>query len=472
MAHVHRPSAAANHRPARHRLIVGALAALAGSVLLIPAAGGGPAPDPAPAAGAASGSVLVTSLSEPITPVIANHLRDGMAQAEREGHQAYVIELDTPGGLDTSMRTIIRAMLASPVPVVVYTSPPGARSASAGAVISIAAHVNAMAPGTSIGAATPVTVEGEAVGAKVVEDAAAYAEELARIRGRDVDFAAAMVREGRALPAERAVEVGAVDLLAPSLGDLLVQLEGRTVEVAEGRTVTLGPTDVVERHDLSFTRQILQFLADPTVTFILLSIGTLGIIYELASPGVGVGGTVGVTSLLLALFSLAVIPVNVVGVVFLLLALALFAAELFVPGTGIAAAGGAVMLVLAALFLFDEQAIGVDVRLAAVIPVAIVMFLAVVFAGRLALRARQEKPLAETELTGRVASVRMSDDEALVFVNGSWWEATPTTGALRDGQRVRVVDRQGLHLLVEPVDAAPPDDAGPTRAGTPTERSE
>jgi membrane-bound serine protease (ClpP class) len=396
------------------------------------------------------GTVLVTTLSEPITPVIADHLRDGIRRAERDGHQAYLVELDTPGGLESSMRSIVQSILGSTVPVVVYAAPPGARVASAGAVIATAAHVAAMAPGTTIGAATPVPIDGGEVLDKVVEDAAAYVEELALLRDRDVEFAVAMVREGRALPAERAVTMGAVDLLASDRTDLFGQLEGTSVTLVEDRSVTLGPVTEFEDHDLTWTRRILQWLADPNVAFILLSVGTLGLIYELASPGVGVGGTLGVTAIVLALFSLAVLPVNAVGVVFLLLALALFVAELFAPGVGIAAAGGAVMLVLAALFLFDAEAPGVALSLYTVVPVALVVFVAVLLAGRLAWRAREAPPLAAAELVGREGRVGGSGEQAQVFVNGAWWSARAVEGRLTDGDVVRVVARDGLVLMVEP----------------------
>jgi membrane-bound serine protease (ClpP class) len=401
--------------------------------------------------GAEPGTVLVTTLAEPITPVIADHLRSGIRQAERDGHQAYIIELDTPGGLDTSMRDIVQSILSAAVPVVVYTSPPGGRSASAGAVISTSAHVAAMAPGTSIGAATPVSIDGGEINDKIVEDAAAYVEELARVRDRNTEFAIEMVRDGRAVTADRALEIGAIDLIAPNRADLLDQLDGREVVLADGRTVVVALTGEVVEHDLTLARRILQWLADPNVAFILLSAGTLGIIYELASPGVGVGGTLGITAIVLAFFSLAVLPVNAVGVIFLLLAMALFVAELFAPGVGIAAAGGVFMLVLAALFLFDEQAPGVELDLLTVIPVTLVMLVAVIFAGRLAWRTRETPPMTAGEFVDQHGEVRMSGGRAQVYVNGAWWTVRPISGELRPGDKVRVVDRQDLELLVEPI---------------------
>ncbi len=289
-------------------------------------------------AGAPSGEgphprVLATRIDDAITPVIADHLREGVRRAEREGYDAYVVELDTPGGLDTSMRDIVQSFLSAEVPVVVYVTPSGARAASAGAIITFAASVAAMAPGTVIGAATPVGIEGDAVERKVVNDAAALAESIAEERGRDVEFAVDTVRKGRSAPAREALAIGAVDVVAGSLPELLQAVDGVAVEVGSGERVTLRTAGAaVDRYDLGFFRRILQFLADPNLAFLLLSIGTLGLIYELATPGVGFGGVVGVVALILALFALSVLPVNAVGLLLMAVAAALFVAEVVAPG--------------------------------------------------------------------------------------------------------------------------------------------
>jgi membrane-bound serine protease (ClpP class) len=410
-------------------------------------AGGGPRPGPT------GPSVLVTTLAEPITPVIADHLADGVARAEADGHDAYIVELDTPGGLDVSTRQIVQSILNAEVPVVVYIAPPGGRGASAGAIITLSSHVAAMAPGTTIGSATPVDLEGGEVIDKVLEDAAAYSEELARLRDRNTDFAVDMVREGRSATAERALELGVVDVVATSLPELLDEIDGREVELIDGSTVTLRTAGAtVEQQDLSFARRVLQWLANPNVAFIFMSIGTLGIIYELASPGIGGGGVIGAVALILGLFSLAVLPVSAVGIIFLLLAAALFIGELFAPGIGVFAALGTVSLLLAALFLFTDEGPGVQLSLAAVLPVAIVMFLAVVVAGRLAMRARAAPTSADLTFAGVEAEVRLTHDEAQAFVAGAWWTVRPESGErLHDGQLVRVLRREDLELVVEPV---------------------
>lgn len=407
----------------------------------------------ASAAGDGADRVLVTRIDTPITPVVADHVRSGLERALDGGHSAYVIELDTPGGLVVAMRDIVGDILASPVPVVVYVSPEGARAGSAGAIITFAAHVAVMAPGTTIGAATPVGMEGEEVSDKIVNDAAAQADALAALRGRNVEFAVDTVREGRSAAVDEAIELGAVDAKAPTLTAALAVADGRRVGVAGDREVTVRTADaVVDRHDMSLFRRVLQTLADPNIVFLLLTVGTLGLIYELASPGIGVAGATGATALLLALFSLSVLPVNVVGLLLLAVAVGLFAAELFAPGIAGFAFGGAVVLVLSALFLFDD-AEGVGVDLGAALPLALVMFVAAVLAGRLAVRTRSA-PSTSTgadALTGRL--VRVSETDGATgrgFAEGTWWSLRSVGPTLTAGSAARVVGVDGLVLLVDP----------------------
>lgn len=401
-----------------------------------------------------SNRVLVTRVDTSITPVVADHISDGLALAEEGDYSAYVIELDTPGGLVVAMRDIAGDILASPVPVIVYVSPEGARAGSAGAIITFAAHVAVMAPGTTIGAATPVGLEGESVSDKIVNDAAAQAEALAKLRGRDVEFAVDTVREGRSAAVDEALELGAVDAKAPSLSAALGEADGRRVTVADERQVTVHTAGaMVERRDMGLFRRVLQALADPNIAFLLLTLGTLGLIYELATPGVGVAGATGAVALLLALFSLSVLPVNVVGLLLLAVAIGLFVAEVLVPGVAGFAFGGAVVLVLSALFLFDD-AEGVAVDLTAALPLAIVMFLAAVIAGRLAFRTRSA-PLTTTGadlLAGHLVPVLEADGTTgRGFTEGAWWSMRSVGPPLEAGGRARVVGMDGLVLLVDPV---------------------
>ncbi len=439
------------------RLLVAAVCVAAAAGLLL--SGNAAAASPA-------GRVLVTRVQTPITPVVADHVSAGLARAVEGGYAAYVIELDTPGGLVDAMRDIVADTLASTVPVIVYVSPEGARAGSAGAIITFAAHVAVMAPGTTIGAATPVGLEGQEVSDKIVNDAAAQAEALATLRGRDVAFAVDTVRKGRSAAVDEALELGAVDAKAPTLTAALQAADGREVVMVGDRTMvvhTAGAT--VERLDLGLFRRALQTLADPNIAFLLLTLGTLGLIYELASPGVGVAGVTGAVALLLALFSLSVLPVNVVGVLLLAVAMGLFVAELFAPGIAGFAFGGAVTLVLSALFLFDDSE-GVSVDLSAALPLAVVMFVAAVLAGRLALRTRS-LPSTTTGadlLTGHLVPVRQADGTTgLGFTEGAWWSLRSLGPPLHAGGRARVVGLDGVVLLVDPVDddvGQPPTDHG------------
>lgn len=391
--------------------------------------------------------VLATTVDDAITPVIADHITDGIGRAERGGYAAYVIHLDTPGGLDTSMRKIIQRILGSRVPVIVYVSPQGARAASAGAVIALAAHVAAVAPGTAIGAATPIDMEGGDLERKVVNDAAAYTESLARLRGRDVDFARDIVLEGRSVSADTAVRIGAVDFVAGSIDDVLRQADGRKVKLGDQSDVVVRTAGAaVDERDMGLFRRIQQALADPNLTFLFLSLGTLALMYELASPGIMGAGTVGVILVLLGFFGVAVLSVNVVGLLFLLAAVVLFALELFAPGVGVAAAGGAVALGLSGVFLFDD-APGLRLSAAVVVPVVAVVGGGVFVAGRFARRTRD----TPSTMTG---GERFLDRQVTVgprgqaFVDGAWWQLRSDT-ELHEGDTARVVNVDGLVLVVE-----------------------
>ena len=405
--------------------------------------------------------VLATTVDDPITPVIANHLRDGIDRAAEEGYDAYLIRLDTPGGLDTSMRDIVQDVLAAEVPVIVYVSPQGARAASAGAIITFAAHVAAMAPATAIGAATPIAGDtGGDLEQKVINDAVASAESLARLRDRNVDFAVDAVREGRSASAHEAVALGVVDLLAASQDELLREVDGWTLTVGEAdREVVLRTADaVVVEHEMGLFRSIQQRLADPNLAFLFLSIGAIAIVYELASPGIGGGAVVGGIFIVLALFGLAVLDVNVAGLLLLALAIGLFVAEVFAPGIGVAAAGGAIALVLSGVYLI-EDAPGLELSLSVLVPTAAVVGVAVIIAGRLAVRARRA-PSSTTGtglFVGKHGDVRFVHDRPQIHVEGAWWSVRAADGRpLAPGERVRVLDLDGLDLIVEPIGATAP----------------
>jgi membrane-bound serine protease (ClpP class) len=412
------------------------------------------------AATAQAPTVLRTRVEGTITPVVAQHLEEGVSIAERDGHAAFLVELDTPGGLLQSTREIVQAFLGSSVPVIVYVTPSGARAASAGAYITMSAHVAAMTPGTHIGAATPVTGEGEKASEKVVNDATAFAVSIAEQRGRSTAFAEDMVREGTSVSSREALRMDVVDLAAPSRQALLSALDGREVTVGPGDEVVLrtAGAQVVE-HELGFFGDLRQLLANPELAFLFLSIGTLAVIYELANPGMGFAGVIGAILLLLGFVALSVLPFNVAGLLLLLLAAALFIGEVFTPGVGVFAAGGTVSLVFAGILLFRGE---LEVDPAVLWPTALVTGGGTLLAGRLAWRARRAPvTTGEEALTGREAVVRRAAGATgQVLLEGAWWTVRAREGPLAEGQRVRVVGRDGLNLIVE---AAGP---GEDRPGT------
>lgn len=397
-------------------------------------------------------TVLRAPVAKTITPVIADHLVDGVREAERSGHQAFLVELDTPGGLDTSMRKVIRSFLGAQVPVIVYVSPSGARAASAGALITFSAHIAAMSPGTTIGAATPVNAEtGEKGSEKVISDAAAFAESIAQQRGRNAEFAVDTVRKGRAVAATEAVKIGAVDLIASDRNALLNALEGRQIQLDSGKEVTLHTDDArIVDYELGFFRQLLQILADPTLAFLFLSLGTLAVIYEFANPGVGLGGIIGAILLVLGFFALSVLPVNVAGLALLALAAALFITEVFAPGIGVFAAGGTIALILSGIFLFEDS---VRVSPIALWPTAVLIGIAVLVAGRLSWQARRAQPVSGPEMFigQQVVMQALEGEQGRVFCEGAWWQARPRGGPIQPGDHVQIVALDGLTLIVEPI---------------------
>lgn len=451
-----RRASAADTPPTALWLRLAAGSALAAGIVLLAAAGPSAAQD-----GTRDDQprVLVTTIDGTITPVTADYVSDVVNRAEDEDYNALIVQVDTPGGLDSAMRQIVQRFLASEVPIIAYVSPDGARAASAGSFITQAANVAAMAPGTAIGAATPVQISGEDVSdseQKAINDAAAYAESIAELRERNVEFARETVLDGRSASASEALEIGAVDLVTRPLTELLEEVDGRTVEVADDQTVTLVTAGaVLDEADMGLFRQIQQFLADPNLAFLFLSVGTLGLIYELANPGLGAAGIVGVILIILALFGIAVLPVNVVGLLLFGVAVALFIAELFAPGVGIAAAGGTVALLMSGIFLF-RGAPGFEVGLGVLVPIVAVVGGAVILAGRLVVRARRSvsTTTGEGRFIGRVVSVDHITEEpggrrGMTFVEGAWWSVRGAGPALQQGESV-VVGMDGLTLLVEP----------------------
>ncbi|MDB1090116.1 nodulation protein NfeD [Streptomyces sp. ACA25] len=398
-------------------------------------------------------AVLLARVDSTITQVTADHLESAVREADRGGYDALLVELDTPGGLDTAMREIIQEFLDAPVPVLVHVAPAGARATSAGALITLSSHVAAMAPGTSIGAATPVELQGGdgAAGEKAVNDTAAYAVSVAEQRGRNVEFAEEAVRDARSVSAAEAVDLEVVDLLAADRATLLSAVDGRQIVLGDGSAVELSTTDAaVTEHGMSLFQNVLQLLADPDLAFLFLALGVLAVLFEVASPGVGIGGALGVILLILGFFALNVLPVNAAGVALLLLAGALFLGELFTPGVGVFAAGGSVALLFGGLFLFEGA---VEVSPQVLVPATVAIGLGAVLAGRLALRAGRTRPASGAEaLVGRqVVLGPVENGRGRAGLDGTSWQVRGSHGQpLREGAAAEVVSVDGITLIVEP----------------------
>lgn len=428
---------------------------LIGLLLLVPAValtGSAGAQESAP-------RVLVVELANDINPVTQDYVVDAIERGEREDFDAVVIELDTPGGLDSSMRAIIKAQLASEVPVVVYVAPPGSRAASAGAFITLAADVAAMAPQTNIGSSTPVAVGGEDIpddlSRKVINDAAAYARELAEAHGRNGDWAEQAVRSAANLGAEEALEQNVVDVIAPDLTTLLDEIDGMRTEPKGLVLDTAGAT--VERIEMSLWKRILDTIVDPNIIVLLMSLGLLGITIEILNPGLIFPGTVGAISLIVGLFGLQVLPISWAGLLLMILAAAFFGAEAFVPSHGALALAGAVSFIVGALMLFDPAGPGYQVSVWVAVAVGGTLALVTGIAVTKIVQARRAPPkTGREELLHELGVVRSRvAPTGLVSLHGEIWQAHTSGEPLEVGEPVRV-ERMGEGLVLEVARAEEP----------------
>ena len=444
---------------------------------------------------------LLLTVQDAIGPATANFIVRGIERGEEEGAALVVIELDTPGGLDSSMRAIIQKLLGATVPVAVYVWPQGARAASAGTYILYASHIAAMAPATNLGAATPVAiggsppppggdapapedtpagsddadgqdgengaderspappVPGTASERKAINDAVAYIRSLAERRGRNADWAERAVRQAESLSAAQALELGVIDIVARDLNDLLTQIDGRELEMPSGAITLATEGLVIERVEADWRTRFLAVVSNPTIAYFLLLVGIYGLILEGYNPGAVLPGVVGAISLLRALFALQVLPVNYVGLALILLGVILIIAEFFVPSFGALGIGGVAAFVFGSIILMDTDVPGFGISMGLIASIATVASLSLLGIVWLAMRSRHRPVVSGSEQMVGAAVVALEDfvGEGAVRLYGERWRARSPV-AVHRGQRLRVTGVEGLLLHVEP--SGPVEPAG------------
>ena len=407
---------------------------------------------------AQSPRIDVITIKGTINPVLVDYVKRGIEQAEDNNAQALIIQLDTPGGLDSSMRDIVQLIVNAHVPVVVYVSPAGARAASAGVFITIAAHVAVMATNTAIGAAHPVSIgeEGEetmseTMEEKVVNDAAALIRSLAQTHDRNIEWAEKAVRESVSATESEALELKVIDMIAPNLEMLVNQLDGHQVTLLNNQTVTIRTQGaIINDNPMKAVERFLYTIADPNIAYILMSIAMLGIMAEIFNPGLIFPGIVGGICLLMAFYSLGVLPVNYAGILFIVLAFGLFIGEVLTTSFGLFTAGGIVSLVIGSLILFQgaPPLFRVDPWLIAVVTIILAGTMAFVL--HRAIKAhRKQAATGREELIGKTAVVREAlNPQGTVFFKGERWTAISESGEVKPGEEVIINRVDSLTLYV------------------------
>ena len=392
-----------------------------------------------------------------INPATAGYIVKGIDKVEREGAICVVIQLDTPGGLMESMRTIVKRILGARLPVIVYVAPGGSRAASAGVFITLAGHVAAMAPGTNIGAAHPVNM-GEKIDktmeAKILNDTVAYIKTIAKQRGRNEQWAEKAVRESVSVHEDEALRLHVIDLISPSLEDLLGKIDGRKIAIAPGTVLTLATKGVgVKTIPMSFRDKLLSILSDPNIVYILFMLGVFGLLAEFSRPGAIFPGVIGGICLILAFFSFQTLPINYAGIALILLGIVMFIAEIKITSYGILSIGGVISILLGSVMLIDSPAEFLRISFFRVIlPVVVVSAAFFLFALTMVVRAHRRRPTTGKEgLIGSSGVVTTDlDPEGVVEIRGELWSAIAER-KIKAGEKVRVQEMEGMKVKVSKI---------------------
>jgi membrane-bound serine protease (ClpP class) len=398
--------------------------------------------------------VNVAKIDSIINPVVVEFIAESIERSSKDGAECLIIQLDTPGGLDLSMRKIVKDMLSADIPIIVYVSPGGARAASAGVMITMASNIAAMSPGTNIGAAHPVTMGGQKIDKemekKVVNDAVAYIKSIAEERGRNAKWAEDAVRKSVSVTEKEALNLKVIDLVAPDIKTLLLEINGRKVKTAKG-TFTLNTKDAEPVFiNMGIRHNILNILSNPNIAYVLMMIGFLGLYFELAHPGVIFPGVIGAISLILAFFAFQTLPINYAGILLIVLAIILFIVEVKVTSFGLLTIGGIISMLLGSLMLFESPVPYLRVSWAVLIPVVLGTSALFILSATLAFRAYISKPTTGMEgLVGEIGTAKTEIlQEGKVFIHGEYWNAY-SDEVIPEGEKVRVLKVDSLRMKVE-----------------------
>ena len=420
----------------------------------------------------AQDQIMVVKISGAINPVVADFVEHEIQSANAARETLIILEIDTPGGLDTSMRQIIKAIQTSRVPVAAYVSPSGSRAASAGTFITIASHIAVMAPGTNIGAAHPVNLMGgekSGQGApspmeeKVVNDAAAYIRSLAEARGRNAYWAEKAVTHSQSISAQEAKKLNVIDFIAGSVEALVLAVDGREVEVAGGEKIILHTEGKkLVYHEMNKRERILDIISNPNIAYILMMMGMVGLYFELSNPGLILPGVVGGISMILALYAMQTLPINYAGLLLIVLGMVMFIAELNTPTFGLLSAGGTIALLLGSLMLIDSDDPAMQISRSILIPT---MGMAVVITvGSLYLASKSAMLKVVTGAEGLIGALGIAqtelNPEGTVMVHGELWNAE-CDGKIEEGQPVVIEKLDGLKVMVKKSDEPGPGESPP-----------